>query len=34
MAARELTPSLVKIRRKCVLTVHELMWSTPAMTLF
>jgi hypothetical protein len=33
IAARELTPSLAKIRRKCVHTVHELMLRTAAMIL-
>jgi len=34
IAARDVTPSLAKIRRKCVHTVHELMLSTAAITLF
>jgi hypothetical protein len=34
MAARELTPSLAKIRRKWVQTVQELILRTTAMTLF
>jgi hypothetical protein len=33
IAARELTPSFAKMRRKCVQTVHELMFRTPAIVL-
>jgi hypothetical protein len=33
MAAREPTPSLANMRRRCVHTVQELMLSTSAITL-
>ena len=33
IAARDPTPSLANIRLKCVHTVHELMFNTPAITL-
>jgi hypothetical protein len=33
IAAREVTPSFAKVRRKCVQTVHKLMLRTPAIVL-